>query len=64
MENKDVEINDINDKLLELYGKLIKIKYHLDTLDTNNVEAKPVDKVDTRESVKQGQIQVGQRPNK
>ena len=57
------EINDLNDKLVELYGKLIKIKYRLDTLDKNNVEAKPINQLDTRESIKQREVQVSKRPN-
>lgn len=60
METKNrVEINDLNNKLVEIYGQLIKINYRLDTLDKNNVETQPVDKIDTRERVKQGQVSVG-----
>lgn len=58
------EINGINDKLVELYGKLIRIKYRLDTLDENNVKAKPTNQFDTGKSSEQGRVQVSKRPNK
>lgn len=58
------EINDINDKLVELYGKLIRIKYRLDTLDENNVKTRSINQSDTSKSVEQGNIQASKRPNK
>lgn len=58
------EINDINDKLVELYGKLIRIKYRLDTLEGSNVKAKSINQFDTNKSPEQGNVQASKRPNK
>lgn len=52
------EINDINDKLVELYGKLIRIKYRLDTLDENNVKTRSINQSDTSKSVEIGRAHV------
>lgn len=58
------EIDDLNNKLVELYGKLIKIKYKLDTLDKNNVKTKPINQVNSTESVEQRHVQASERTNK
>jgi hypothetical protein len=62
--NQQQEINDINYKLVELYGKLVKIKHRLDELEPNNVEAKPINQVDTGKSSEQRNIQAGKWPDK
>lgn len=63
MKQQQQEINDINDKIVELYGKLVKIKHRLDELEPNNVEAKPINQVDTSKGTEQGNIQVSKWSN-
>jgi hypothetical protein len=75
MKQQQQEINDINDKIVELYGKLVKIKHRLDELEPNDernqsrlhpaaVEAKPINQVDTGKSLEQRNVQAGEWPNK
>jgi len=45
MDDKE-KVKDINEKLLELYSKLVKIRDKLNTFEDNNVEAHPVNRFD------------------
>lgn len=58
------EIKNLNDKLVELYGKMFKIEYRLDTLDENNVKAQPINQSDSGKSTDQRDVHAGQWPEK
>lgn len=57
-----MKIEEISDKLVELYGKWIKINADLGEL--TNVEAKPINNADSRESTESREVPPSKRPDK
>jgi len=57
-----MKIEEISDKLVELYGKWIKINADLGEL--TNVEAKPINNADSRESTESSEVPPSKRPDK
>lgn len=58
------KINNLNEKLVEIYGKMVKIEDHLDTMDAENVESEPTNKHNTEKSIDKGKVQASKRTNK
>jgi len=56
------KIEEISDKLVELYGKWVKIQSDLNGL--KDVEAKPINNINPRKSSEPRGISTGKRPNK
>lgn len=64
MEYQKQEIDNLNNKLVELHGKLIRIQYRLDTLDNTNVKAQPINQPDSAERTESREVRASERPNK
>jgi len=67
MKNNQEDIDVLNNKLVELTSKLIKIKYRLDTITPtgkNHVATRPIDPHNTAEGIEQGSIQISKRTDK
>lgn len=65
MENSQEDIKIINNKLVELASKLIRIQYRLDAITPvgkNHVE--PINSNNTAESIKQRRIQISKWTDK
>jgi hypothetical protein len=64
MENSQEDIKVLNNKLVELTSKLIKIQYRLDTITPLGKNHGPINKVNTTESIEQGPIQISKWTDK
>ncbi len=64
MENNQEDIEVLNNKLVELTSKLIKIQYRLDTITPLDKNHESTNKFNTTESNKQGPIQISKWTNK
>jgi hypothetical protein len=64
MENSQEDIKVLNNKLVELTSKLIKIQYRLDTITPLGKNHESTNKVNTTESIEQGPIQISKWTDK